>query len=605
MWTPPQNYASRPVAVLGGGVLGRRIACCWASAGYNIRIRDPSEQQRNDAVEYFNANVASYAEATGKTPGKVAVFVDVESAVQDAWLVFEVVPEKLNIKIETFAELERLAPKDCILASNSSSYKSSEMIEKVNDETKCRILNTHYFMPPTIMMVELMTDGYTHPEIFPFLAERHKEAGLVPFVARKESTGFIFNRTWAAIKREFLTILAEGVSTPEELDQMWTLFWGSKQTPCRIMDQVGLDTVQFIEQHYVDERGLPKDKTVDFLEENYIKPGRLGDKCQKGGLYPPSAPDTSKIVLCELGVSKSLKGKRSTKEVLSNGRLFQVSKDGSKPSTLLEKAGLPDGIEYCKADNRLYTTDMGTFGNNDGRVFSCKLDGSDVKEIVPRGSVHTPKQTVIDEKNGKLYFCDREGLRVMCCNLDGSGLHTLVQTGDWRKPEETNDQSKWCVGITLAPNLGKLFWTQKGSPKSGKGRIFSVNIGMPAGDSATSRSDMECVLDKLPEPIDLEFDNTNNMLYWTDRGEVPYGNSLNRAQLDANGRARPMDNGLFPKHEILFNGFDETIGLRLDMSNDTIYVSDLGGTLWKLQKGVKSKVFEDKTNAFTGFVIVP
>lgn len=129
------------------------------------------------------------------------------------------------------------APKDCILASNSSSYKSSEMIEKVNDETKCRILNTHYFMPPTIMMVELMTDGYTHPEIFPFLAERHKEAGLVPFVARKESTGFIFNRTWAAIKREFLTILAEGVSTPEELDQMWTLFWGSKQTPCRIMDR--------------------------------------------------------------------------------------------------------------------------------------------------------------------------------------------------------------------------------------------------------------------------------------------------------------------------------------------------------------------------------
>ena len=304
-------------------------------------------------------------------------------------------------------------------------------------------------------------------------------------------------------------------------------------------------------------------------------------------------------------MSKSLKGKGSTKEILSNGRLFQVSKDGSKPSTLLEKAGLPDGIEYCKADNRLYTTDMGTFGNNDGRVFSCKLDGSDVKEIVPRGSVHTPKQTVIDEKNGKLYFCDREGLRVMCCNLDGTDLQTLVQTGDWRKPEETNDQSKWCVGITLAPNLGKLFWTQKGSPKSGKGRIFSVNISMPAGDSATSRSDMECVLDKLPEPIDLEFDNTNNMLYWTDRGEVPYGNSLNRAQLDANGRARPMDNGLFPKHEILSNGFDETIGLRLDVSNDTIYVSDLGGTLWKLQKGVKSKVFEDKTNAFTGFVIVP
>lgn len=170
-------------------------------------------------------------------PGVLSVHEDMQSAVETAWLVFEVVPEKLDIKIETFAELERLAPSDCILASNSSSYKSSEMIGRVNEETKRRILNTHYFMPPTIMMVELMTDGHTHPEIFPFLAERHKDAGLFPFVARKESTGFIFNRTWAAIKREFLTILAEDVSTPEELDQMWTLFWGSKQTPCRIMDR--------------------------------------------------------------------------------------------------------------------------------------------------------------------------------------------------------------------------------------------------------------------------------------------------------------------------------------------------------------------------------
>jgi 3-hydroxyacyl-CoA dehydrogenase len=111
------------------------------------------------------------------------------------------------------------------------------MIEKISDKTKSRVLNTHYFMPPGNMMVELMTDGYTHPEIFPFLAERHKEAGLFPFVARKESTGFIFNRVWAAIKREFLTILAEDVSTPEELDQMWTLFWGSKQAPCQLMDR--------------------------------------------------------------------------------------------------------------------------------------------------------------------------------------------------------------------------------------------------------------------------------------------------------------------------------------------------------------------------------
>lgn len=84
------------------------LACCWASAGYNIQIRDPGEQQRQDAVDYFNANVASCAEATGKSIGNVTVHDDLQSAVKNAWLVFEVVPEKLNIKIETFAELEKL-----------------------------------------------------------------------------------------------------------------------------------------------------------------------------------------------------------------------------------------------------------------------------------------------------------------------------------------------------------------------------------------------------------------------------------------------------------------------------------------------------------------
>ena len=145
-------------------------------------------------------------------------------------------PEKLQLKIDTFAELERLTPGDAILCSNSSSYKSSEMLEKVNDETKTRILNTHYMMPPDNRIVEIMTDGHTTNEIFPWLAERHREAGLHPYVAKKESTGFIFNRVWAAIKRECLSILAEGVSTPDQLDAIWREMYGPKGGPCAAMD---------------------------------------------------------------------------------------------------------------------------------------------------------------------------------------------------------------------------------------------------------------------------------------------------------------------------------------------------------------------------------
>lgn len=186
----------RPVAVLGGGVLGRRIACVWAAAGYTVHVRDPSEEQRNAAVHYVEHNIASYAKTISNSkPAKAIAFADLEPAVKDAWTVIEAVPEKLGIKIDTFADLAKLTKKDCVLVSNSSSHKSGEMLDKVDDETKKRILNTHYMMPPDNRIVELMTDGFTDEAIFPFYVERLKECGMSPIVAHKESTGFVFNRS--------------------------------------------------------------------------------------------------------------------------------------------------------------------------------------------------------------------------------------------------------------------------------------------------------------------------------------------------------------------------------------------------------------------------
>ncbi|KAE8376418.1 NAD(P)-binding protein [Aspergillus bertholletiae] len=288
-WKHPEDYQDRPIAVLGAGVLGRRIGCIWASGGYDVIIRDPSAEQRADGIAYIQENVALYAQKTGKKPGKAEAVEELADAVKHAWLVIEAVPEKLHLKINTFAELETVAPADCILASNSSSYKTSEMLTKVGTDTKTRILNMHYYMPPDCMIVEIMTDGYTDSAVFPFIVERSKEVATLPYVARKESTGFIFNRLWAAVKREALTILAEGVSVPEEIDSMWLeMFVKGGAAPCRTMDAVGLDTVAFIERHYIDERGLSPQKTVDFLQQNYLDHGKLGSKCPQGGLYPPA-----------------------------------------------------------------------------------------------------------------------------------------------------------------------------------------------------------------------------------------------------------------------------------------------------------------------------
>ncbi|KAM0230634.1 hypothetical protein ACHAPO_009160 [Fusarium lateritium] len=264
----------RIVAVLGGGVLGRRIACGWAASGYDVVIRDPSPEQRTAAVEYCNTNMSVYSDSTIR--GSVQAVEGLPEAVAKAWLVIEAVPEKLPIKIETFADLERLTTEDTILCSNSSSYKSREMR---------RVLNMHYYIPPDYRVVELMTDGETDESIFPFLYEKLEEIKFHPYVARKESTGFIYNRLWAAIKREVLNILAEGVSTPEEIERLWKEMWYAKEMgPVAMMDTVGLDTVSFIEQHYIAERGLPN-TPVEFLQK-YIDEGKLGAKSDKGGLLP-------------------------------------------------------------------------------------------------------------------------------------------------------------------------------------------------------------------------------------------------------------------------------------------------------------------------------
>ncbi|KAH8912834.1 hypothetical protein BR93DRAFT_974274 [Coniochaeta sp. PMI_546] len=523
---PPTD--NRIVAVLGGGVLGRRIACAWAASGYNVLIRDPSQEQRTAAVQYCQTSMSQYSKSAKR--GTVEALQSLPEVVAKAWLVIEAVPEKLSLKISTFADLEHYAPEDAILCSNSSSYKSREMLGELQETTKRRVLNMHYYMPPQARMVELMTDGFTDESIFPFLVEKLQEIGMHPYVARKESTGFIFNRLWAAIKREVLNILADDVSTPTEIDEIWHEMFGSATGPVAMMEKVGLDTVSFIEQHYIAEFGFP-DKPVKFLQ-SYIDQGKLGNKSPSGGLLPPHltprTTDAPQLYLLDIGLSST-----NLKEVYQSGRVLVGSPDAKPLQALVTDQRLPDGIDVSLSAGKLFWTSMGVPSKSDGAVFSSNLDGTEVKEIVPRGVIHTPKQLTVDHRNSKLYFGDREGLRVWRCNFDGSELEVLIEAGDWQKEEEKTDQTRWCVGVAVSASTNKFYWTQKGPSKGNKGRIFSANIDFLPGENSKNRTDIEILFQNLPEPIDLDIDEEESVLYWTDRGELPIGNSINRAKLSA------------------------------------------------------------------------
>jgi hypothetical protein len=370
------------------------------------------------------------------------------------------------------------------------------------------------------------------------------------------------------------------------------------------MDQIGLDTVALIESHYIAERSLDP-KPRDFLVSQYINNGKLGNKSEHGGLYPKAAeiqPNHPRGYIYFLDV-----GTGCSHDPWSSGRVLRANSDGKDLRTLISGQKLPDGIVIDHAGRRIYWTCMGSVGACDGQVNSCDLEGQDLLTIVPSGKVHTPKQISIDHKSRKLYFCDREGLRVMRCNMDGSALETVIQTGDWKHESHQADRMRWCVGVAVDSIHEKLYWTQKGSSKSGTGRIFRANLHVPPHETVKNRTDIELLFDKLPEPIDLEIDSETESLYWTDRGEIPYGNTINVASV---GSYKIPFSAMTPQekplgYQILAHGLHEPIGLKLDMANRHIYAADLGGTVYRfnLDGSGKEKLHEHQS-AFSGITFM-
>jgi hypothetical protein len=258
---------------------------------------------------------------------------------------------------------------------------------------------------------------------------------------------------------------------------------------------------------------------------------------------------------------------------LAAGRILTSNPDGSHLKTIVsEGRRLPDGIVVDVAGGHIYWTNMGNPKANDGTIDRADLDGTNVTNVVPPGATWTPKQLQLDAKNRKLYWSDREGMRVMRTTLDGSKIETLVDTshGDARPGP---DATKWCVGIALDVQGGKVYWTQKGPDNAGRGRIFRANLELPKGETPANRLDIEVLYDNLPEPIDLDLDLGNRTMYWTDRGDPPRGNTVNRAPMDAGA-------GSGKEPEIVFNHLMEGIGLSLDLKNRRMFLTDLGGSVY-------------------------
>jgi 3-hydroxybutyryl-CoA dehydrogenase len=275
------------VAVIGAGTMGRQIALQIARSGLPVVIQDidagalaaaEAAQREYVAAWTMAGSVAPQAEAT--LFANLRYTTDVTVAVKDADLVIEVAPERVDIKRTIFAQLDQHCDRPTIIATNSSSIRVS-LLEDATARPE-QVANLHFYLPVwDHPMVEIGGGTRTSLATLDALTAFARRIGMLPLRVRRESTGFIFNRVWRAIKKETLKVVASGVATHEDVDRAWMIMYGTAQGPFGQMDDIGLDVVRDIEEHYARENGDPSDLPPSILLDRVAR-GDLGRKTGRG-----------------------------------------------------------------------------------------------------------------------------------------------------------------------------------------------------------------------------------------------------------------------------------------------------------------------------------
>jgi 3-hydroxyacyl-CoA dehydrogenase len=215
--------ASPKIAVIGAGLIGRAWAIVFARAGFAVAIQDNAPGAAEAALGLIAEGLTELARAglvddAKAGAARVRVAASVADAVKDAGFVQENLPENLDVKRAIFAELDRLAPPDAILASSTSTIVASLFTENLKGRQRCLV--AHPVNPPHLVpIVELVGAPWTAPEAIARAKALYEQAGRVPIVVKKEIEGFILNRLQAVLLSEAFRLVAGGYVSPQDLDK--------------------------------------------------------------------------------------------------------------------------------------------------------------------------------------------------------------------------------------------------------------------------------------------------------------------------------------------------------------------------------------------------
>jgi len=279
------------------------------------------------------------------------------------------------------------------------------------------------------------------------------------------------------------------------------------------------------------------------------------------------------------------------------GTVLTSRADPFQKTTLVSSAGDgPDGIAVDVAGGHVFWTNMGNTAADDGYIRRANLDGSGVTTIVPAGGTFTPKQMKLEPVEQKLYWSDREGMRVQRAGIDGSEVETLYTAAKGDVARE--DLSNHCVGVAVDLAGGFFYWSQKGPDNGHVGSLRRAHLVMPAGENDENRSDVEILYDALPEPIDIDLDLSQGMIYWTDRGD----DTINRGPIELPSGSTATTR---TDREIIVPGVSEAIGVGLDLARGLVYYTGAKGQVGRAHlDGSAAEYLMTTGGAFTGIQLV-
>ncbi|RDE14063.1 MAG: 3-hydroxybutyryl-CoA dehydrogenase [Candidatus Thorarchaeota archaeon] len=276
----------KKIAVLGAGQMGNGIAHVCAQAGYEVKMRDIEQKFVDNGLATIKKNL-DRGVSKGKMSqdeadailGRVKGVLDLKSAVKDADLVIEAIPEVVKLKLDTWKEVDGAAPERAILASNTSSISITQMAAVTKRPEK--FIGMHFFNPVPVMgLVEIIKGQATAEATVKVIEDVSHKAGKKTVIVN-EAPGFAVNRVLVPALNEAVFAIQERVATVEDMDLAVKLGLNWPMGPLTLLDFVGLDTALYISDYFVDEFKDSKYRAPALLRK-MVRAGWLGRKSGRG-----------------------------------------------------------------------------------------------------------------------------------------------------------------------------------------------------------------------------------------------------------------------------------------------------------------------------------